>query len=71
MLDHLLVHCDVTYALWCFIFGAFGIQWVLPKWVIDVLLDGKNGLGSTHWIFRTLSLMFDVDIAEGMKQIPF
>jgi len=36
-LDHLLLHCDVTYALWSTLFSRFRMSWVMPKWVIDFL----------------------------------
>jgi|UniRef100_A0A2N9FF34 hypothetical protein len=43
--DHLLIHCEVAAALWGFIFQRFGIQWVLPAKVIDLLFGWFNGLG--------------------------
>jgi hypothetical protein len=41
--DH-LSHCDVAYALWSFTFRDFGIQWVLPKWVVDLLFGYLHSL---------------------------
>jgi hypothetical protein len=43
--DHLLIHCEVAAALWGFIFQRFGIQWVLPAKVMDLLFGWFNGLG--------------------------
>ena len=37
--DHLLIHCDVTRDLWHFVFSLFGVPWVLPSTVKDVLLS--------------------------------
>jgi hypothetical protein len=35
--DHLLLHCDVAYALWTNIFfNHFGMSWVMPRRVIDL-----------------------------------
>ncbi len=33
--DHLLLHCPYAKELWDMIFALFGIQWVMPKRVID------------------------------------
>ena len=38
--DHLLLYCDIAYELWTFTFTMFETQWVLPKSVIELLLDG-------------------------------
>uniref|UniRef100_A0A2N9I832 Protein kinase domain-containing protein n=1 Tax=Fagus sylvatica TaxID=28930 RepID=A0A2N9I832_FAGSY len=38
-------YCEVAAALWGFIFQRFGIQWVLPAKVIDLLFGWFNGLG--------------------------
>ena len=38
-MDHLLIHCNMAFELWSFIFRMFGIQWVLPKMVLDLLCE--------------------------------
>ena len=35
--DHLLIHCSMAFELLSFIFRMFGVQWVLPKKVLDLL----------------------------------
>jgi hypothetical protein len=35
--DHHLLHCDVASALWYSLFGLFGLSWVMPRRVIDLL----------------------------------
>ena len=37
-MDHLLIHCHVANSLWVFTLQAFGIQWVLPSSVAELLL---------------------------------
>jgi hypothetical protein len=34
--NHLLIHCDVTHALWSAIFTHFGLSWVMPRRVLDL-----------------------------------
>jgi len=38
--DHLLLHCDVTSALSSTLFKRFGMSWVMPRRVIDLLVSG-------------------------------
>ena len=35
--DHLLLHCGEVSRLWSFAFRSFGVSWVLPKRVSDLL----------------------------------
>ena len=50
--DHLLIHCVLVAELWGFIFKMFGIQWVFPRRVVD-LLFGEIGLGNILLRFGT------------------
>jgi hypothetical protein len=34
--DHLLLYCDVTSALWSVLFSHFGMSWFMPRQVIDL-----------------------------------
>jgi hypothetical protein len=38
--DHLLLHCDVAFALWSTLFSRFGMSWVMPRQFIDLLIGG-------------------------------
>jgi hypothetical protein len=35
--DHLLLHCEVASTLWYAIFSRFGMAWVMPRRVFDLL----------------------------------
>ena len=43
--DHLLLHCGEVFRLWSFALRSFGVSWVLPKRVIDLLASWRNWLG--------------------------
>ena len=43
--DHLLIHCHVANSLWVFMLQAFGIQWVLPSFVAELLFCWNHWLG--------------------------
>jgi hypothetical protein len=61
--DHLLIHCSVASALWSWILGVFGISWVLPQTVAELLFSWWNGLGrhsSDVWNLVPLCLMWIV-----------
>jgi hypothetical protein len=38
-IDHLLIHCKVARKLWSSILNLFGVEWVIPRWVIDLLVS--------------------------------
>jgi hypothetical protein len=35
-IDPILLHCDVTSAIWSVLFNRFGMSWVMPRRVIDL-----------------------------------
>ena len=41
-IDYILLHCEKARTLWVLLFSLFGVQWVLPTTVKDMLL-GWNG----------------------------
>ena len=60
-MDYLLLHCALAYALWNYVFGLFGVHWVMLHRVIDLLAGWRNWLdqySSTVWILVPLCLMW-------------
>jgi hypothetical protein len=52
LLDHLFLHCDVARELWIMVFQMFGIEWVMPKRVVDLLACWNRGsAGMTTLLF--------------------
>ncbi|RVW34126.1 hypothetical protein CK203_084378 [Vitis vinifera] len=44
--NHILIHCDKTRDLWNLLFSSFGVVWVLPDSVRNLLLEWKTkGMG--------------------------
>ena len=45
--NHLLLHCPVTWELWSLVFCLFGIQWVMPHNVLE-LFEAWQGKFAWH-----------------------
>jgi hypothetical protein len=61
--DHLLFDSPRAAELWNFVFRSFGIQWVLPGWVVDFLFGWQNWFrkhSSDVWNLVHLCLMWTV-----------
>jgi len=43
--DHLLLHCDVARVVWSFFYRLFGVEWVMPSSVLDLLTGWGTVLG--------------------------
>ena len=43
--DHLLLHCDVVREVWNFFLQSFGVSWVFPETVSDLLFGWHNRWG--------------------------
>ena len=43
--NHLLLHCRVARKVWNFILCAFGVSWVFPKTVSELLFGWHNWWG--------------------------
>jgi hypothetical protein len=61
-IDHLLLHYEVARELWASIFRLFGVEWVMPRRVIELLACWRGQLGSRNileaWRMTSLCLMW-------------
>lgn len=49
-IDHLLIHFAITRKLWNSILNLFGVEWVMPRRVIDLLGCWEKQVGrGTVW----------------------
>lgn len=39
--EHFLIHCEVTYQLWVFYLSFFGMYWIMPKRVIELVASWR------------------------------
>ena len=46
--EHLLLHCSYAQALWSFAFSLFGISWVMPAQITDLLTSWMGGFGKSR-----------------------
>ena len=57
--DHLILHCGFAYVMWSYVFGLFGVHWVMSHRLIDLLVGWRNWFGkcsSVMWNLATLCL---------------
>jgi hypothetical protein len=61
-IEHLLLHCEVARDLWCYILTLFGVEWVMPRRVLELLTSwGASfgyGLANEVWRLVLLYLMW-------------
>jgi hypothetical protein len=52
--DHLFLHCDNTRALWGYFFTLFGVEWVMLRWLLELLTSWGDlwGFGQAKMIWR-------------------
>ena len=61
-IDHLLLHYLVAMDLWAMDFGLFGVCWVMPKSIVELLACWQGRFGRRHngyiWIIVSYCLMW-------------
>ena len=64
IVDHLFLHCPVAQELWNMVCSVFGVDWVMPCGVVDLLASwsGRNCRFNTKLIWRGIHILL-----KGMK----
>jgi hypothetical protein len=68
--DHLLIHCTMASALWSSVLRSFGVCWVFPNHIVDLLFGWHNSFGkhdSGVWNLVPLCLMWAVWCARNRR----
>jgi hypothetical protein len=47
-IDHLRFHCDVALVVWSSFYSLFGVEWVMPRRMLDLLSGWGTSLGHGH-----------------------
>jgi hypothetical protein len=53
-IDHLFLHCTVARELWNSVFILFGMSWVMPRRVVDLLTCWQGSLGHHREIWKAI-----------------
>ena len=71
--DHVLLHCPTTYELWSMVFCLFGIYWVMPYKVSEVLSSwqGKFGRHRNIALWRFVPHCLFWSLQQGRNAICF
>jgi hypothetical protein len=56
LVNHLLLRCPITWDLWDMVFSLFGVCWVMPKGVEDLLAcwAGRCGKGEAASLWKII-----------------
>ncbi len=57
-MDHLLLHCNFAFAMWSYVFGLFGVHWVMSQMVADLLAGWRNWFGKRSSVVLHLALLY-------------
>jgi hypothetical protein len=79
--DHILLHCDVARVVWSYFYSLFGVEWVMPSSVLNLMSGWGTLLGrgsairswkQVHlyvlwglWCERNSRLFKDVEVTVG------
>ena len=68
--NHLLLFCSIAHSLWTYMFRLFGMEWVMPGSVVDLLFCWYHWLGkhsSDIWDLALGCLMWTIWIERNRR----
>ena len=72
-MDHLLHHCSYAYSLWTLVFCTYGVFWLMPKQVVELLDSWNKGVGWHQtelfiYLFRRGAILLGITCTIWRKQ---
>uniref|UniRef100_A0A2N9IMF7 Amino acid permease/ SLC12A domain-containing protein n=1 Tax=Fagus sylvatica TaxID=28930 RepID=A0A2N9IMF7_FAGSY len=64
--DHLILHCGFAYVMWSYVFGLFGVHWVMSHRVIDLLVVLEVLVYDLTWLHQGCVLIVGEDYYPGI-----
>ena len=64
-----LLRCSYAQSLWTLVFSMFGVSWVMPKQVVELLAcwNGGRGVKSSSHYLGGYSIVYHVDYLESTE----
>uniref|UniRef100_A0A2N9IUG7 RRM domain-containing protein n=1 Tax=Fagus sylvatica TaxID=28930 RepID=A0A2N9IUG7_FAGSY len=67
--DHLLLHCPFAWEVWSVVFDLFGVFWVMPHSIVELLDCWQGNFGKhRNFLIWSCSSLFDLEHLERTKR---
>ena len=67
--DHLLLHCPFAWEVWSVVFDLFGVFWVMPRSIVELLDCWQGNFGKhRNFLIWSRSSLFDLEHLERTKR---
>ena len=66
--DHLFLHCPFAWEIWSMVFDLFGVCWVMPCSILELLECWQGSFGKHRNVlnWESCTSLFDVECLERM-----
>ena len=69
--NHILIHCTVVKVLWDIVIDLFGIQWIFPETIKDVLSSWRGPFVGKKKIWKSIPLYIFWTVWKKMNRLAF